>query len=1033
MSSDSQSGQREGGTLSGMVRRQFKRHKSTGSARSSCGGGLKLGRLGKRDQSPAQPIPPEASDSGCSLSEIESLAAGSDAGPNTPAALQEVYEAASGSHIEHIDGVVHQPDSPFSEQELKDIFSGAPHFLLERGRNSLWYPHILFPWDDNTSIQNLRDRKPLNHPSHSLSTLHAHLPVCQDPNDPRPTLKYWTQKTEGRRPTFDLGVFEVPNMLSARAKEPGCVGFRNYLELPIAHSSRYIAHTHSDPQHKDIFPGTLSSRPNDPYSYCRPRIMVDRADLLREGPTAWRRLGVRSCSMKAIAERLEKLCGVREDVMCRYQQKSILDNESVTQLNDELFSRFLYPLPRELRDYVPAEPGSLKYQIVVLMQILAVKGAWIDFSLVEWRIRAGQLLWEVPPHLDGDCLDPVPDEGDDGIERKWLLFQILLTGELVLRVDAAVKLGVIAKSKSLLITPQDIYQMNEMRTHQIDWGIISGRRAVENLTFKYSLHEKVEEQPPTAPKSKSSRIKARFSRSKPKVPQTIDSPWHCRLLPRFPMRQLEGLFVFAEALEWPGIEKMKEKLAAKVSNALTDEHSMIMAFDSPLKTTATSHHRLERQDMYRKSLTAKLIHLQVPPDEAEKDMLYLGGWASRSWLSGFIIPGESTNDLLIATLLENDTHALKRLGPIANLYGGFIYQGRSYWSKVCIVGRVLSTFFPRSLCMGWAGCNIMPQDEDGENIINCWVEIASKDNYVSRGEARIHQGSKILLESSPLGAEGDLTPRAFSLPIDHQDTECLTTNVCFERLTLSVHGDEGQRGEPGSGIPRKASALVSFKVSQHDSKSELVTFPLTFNVQFISSYTCLPPPGYIAHLCPSASRARSQPSYHRHVHPFVSDDSGGEGDVGETEMLARKLRPSGQPRLPGHPLHTVSYPYRYIPISVLAKMPVLQQLKPRISFMAHPDEFLGFVDPTRRWRRLRRRETYIIDARGGVDKEAYVRAWCSAVGTDAVVARIGRTCLACSIREARAANVPVVLRVGARSCEGGIRASSVSGQPGKAL
>ncbi|EEP81181.1 predicted protein [Uncinocarpus reesii 1704] len=953
-----------------------------------------------------------------SSSENESIASSAtETGPNTPAALQEVYEAALGGHSDH-DGLIHQPDSAFSEQELKDIFSGAPHFLLEKGRNSLWYPHILFPWDDNTSIQNLRDRKPLHHASHSLSTLHAHLPVCHEQSGQN-TLKYWTQKAENRRPTFDLGVFEVPNMLSARAKEPGCVGFRNYLELPVAHAFRYIAHTHADHHHKDIFPGTLSGRPNDPYSYCRPRIMVDRGDLLREGPTAWRRLGVRYCSVKAITERMERLCSVREDVMCRCQRSTILDTESICQLNDELFSRFLYPLPKELRDFVPAEPGSLKYQIVVLMQVLGVKGAWIDFSLVEWRIRAGQILWEAPPHQDGDCIN-CTDEANCGIERKWLLLQFVLTAELVLRVDAAVKLGIIAKSQNVLITPHDIYQMNELRTHQIDWGIITGRRAAENLMFQYSPFENDEDQAPPLTKSKTTWIKEKFSRSKQKVPQMEDCAWYGRLIPRFPLRQLEGLFVFAEALEWPGLDGIKENLRFKFSAALKDRQSMIAAFDSPLRTKAAacSQHRLERQDMYRKSVTARLIHLQVPPDEVEKDKLYLGGWPSRSWFSGFVIPGESTNDLLISTLLENDPQALKTLGPIANLYGGFIYQNRSYWSKVCIVGRVLCTFFPRSICMGWAGCNILPRCDDGERIQDSWVEVSVKDNHAPRGEARIYQGSKVLLESSPLGAEGDLTPRAFSLPMDKTDTECLATTIQFEQLTLSVHNREEQ--ESKADTLQKALALVSFAVSQQSSRSETVTFPLTFNVQFISSYTCLPPLGYIAHLCSHQSDAQAEPSYHRHVHPNVPLDEEADGDLGETEMLARKLRPGGQPRLPGHPLHVVSYPYSYIPIAALAKMLVVRQVRPRISFMMYPDEFLSFVDPGRRWHRPRRRQTYIVDARGSSDKEAYARAWCSAVGTDAVVARVGRTCLACSIREARAANVPVV-RVGALACEGGIK------------
>jgi hypothetical protein len=55
---------------------------------------------------------------------------------------------------------------------------------------------------------------------------------------------------------------------------------------------------------------------------------------------------------------------------------------------------------------------------------------------------------------------------------------------------------------------------------------------------------------------------------------------------------------------------------------------------------------------------------------------------------------------------------------------------------------------------------------------------------------------------------------------------------------------------------------------------------------------------------------------------------------------------------------------------------------------------------------------WILDARGSHDKEVLARAWCAAAGTSAVVGRVGRTCLACCVREARAVDVGVIIRVG---------------------
>lgn len=45
--------------------------------------------------------------------------------------------------------------------------------------------------------------------------------------------------------------------------------------------------------------------------------------------------------------------------------------------------------------------------------------------------------------------------------------------------------------------------------------------------------------------------------------------------------------------------------------------------------------------------------------------------------------------------------------------------------------------------------------------------------------------------------------------------------------------------------------------------------------------------------------------------------------------------------------------------------------------------------------------------------EMLARAYCSENGINALISRKGRTCLSCSIREARALNVRVVIRIGA--------------------
>lgn len=63
----------------------------------------------------------------------------------------------------------------------------------------------------------------------------------------------------------------------------------------------------------------------------------------------------------------------------------------------------------------------------------------------------------------------------------------------------------------------------------------------------------------------------------------------------------------------------------------------------------------------------------------------------------------------MSTLLENDSDAVSRLGEEANLYGGFIYRSKSFWSSACIIGRVLAARKGASECMGWIHSDVVPR------------------------------------------------------------------------------------------------------------------------------------------------------------------------------------------------------------------------------------------------------------------------------------------------------------------------------------
>jgi hypothetical protein len=63
------------------------------------------------------------------------------------------------------------------------------------------------------------------------------------------------------------------------------------------------------------------------------------------------------------------------------------------------------------------------------------------------------------------------------------------------------------------------------------------------------------------------------------------------------------------------------------------------------------------------------------------------------------------------------------------------------------------------------------------------------------------------------------------------------------------------------------------------------------------------------------------------------------------------------------------------------------------------------------------KEVLVIEALGVADNEVFARAWCSHWGVSAITANINRTCMACSIREAYAACLNVVILTDGRRDE----------------
>ena len=829
-----------------------------------------------------------------------------------------------------------------NRDDVRHLFAGAPHFMLEKGSHGRSFPQVFFPWDKSLDVADLQGRRWLRHESFALSTLHAHLPV-PDELDWQPTSMGPYKKADAwKRPAFELGIFESPNMLGMDGKEPGTVGLRHFLEMPVADRLRTPKQTMD----------AISSHPIDFSKMSTIEAMKvlqvqegapatgkhaarqDRLQLINGGPHAWKRVGIREISMQSITNRLARISSWHDEVVAAGWRVTVFDKQDCQTLQEELLTSFLFP-PEHVS--MVAGPQSIKQQLEVLYKVLTTPGAWIDFSLTDSRLRLGQILWEVLPQ---GAEKQSKDQPAPGMERWWLLVQILLSVELVLRLDAALRLGLAEHTGEYHISTEDIHHFNKLRNRKLDWDLVLARRFLDYFEV-VPAPDRLSEVAPVH-RSNMPRLLSRFSHRSAEATGVIgiDGIWDTRILPRRPKSQLDGLLRFARFVDWPDIDMFESRMRQELNEKSLATHSFLeTTYGMPI-------------------CGGSVCSTMSNPDTVELEPATEncpGGWLSRSWLTGLVLPGYTSCHLLISTLLENNPQALAEIGNTALLHGGFILNGRSWWSKACIVGRVIAPSEGVSECMGWISTpGLLLVNRLGVRLPSRWVNVEAAQTPALREKSRIHDGAQVSIESSPLGTgQGKVVADEFSMPglgLAHCGSESQITVrevVLQETPPRAVSHAKRPIDEP-----LKASVHFTMKMIGEPSTSE-ASLRLIHDVYFVTAHPCRPPHGHAVHTSPRSD-----------VHP--------SHEHGES--------------LPSHPLHDS---YKYV---LKAARDLLSATPPN-----HAD---------------RKEAVWIVDATTSRGNGIFVRAWCSQVGRHAIVSRVGRTCLSCSIREAKAIEVGVIVRVG---------------------
>lgn len=704
-----------------------------------------------------------------------------------------------------------------TDLDIEKLFSGAPQFFARAEGHYTGAPHpsVAFPWDDQLPIRDLTDHTQIEDEAWGCITAWPH--ITRDVRK-GPSASAARKVAEKRRAHFYPRCRERPNMLSMQGLEKGTMGYQAALELGVSDAL------------KDEQWGFWSVGAKD-------KVIVEARQMALTSKD-----GLRRMDETAVMDHLMKNAQ-------RYQEKHNRDKASCHEMFQELFTQILHQPIRVLTD-----PYSLAVQITAILKVLAAPNVWVDFSHVEWRIRLGQVLWGTPEGSDDSVSDGASITGAEDTqglheERYWLLLQILLACELLVRLDAITEGDELPGD----VKRSDIYRFEKDANTSVKWSIHLARVWLENIEItktKVSEIKGHETQPKGWLASFTEKMSLSSDRPHSKYHDSHKEHYIYVMKGKYWERQVRGLTHFARRLKWPEIETEATQISDKC-RAVTEGTPLNTPLTTPMSgrtsrtnstyfTAATKHSSSDRKVSRRPKVGAAL---------------HPAGWLSKSYVSGLMLPGEGLYHFIMATLIENDTAAMTRLGPMANLCGGFVYRGKSFWSTACVVGRVLAAGKGAVECMGWISSDVTPQGLD-----DSWVEVDVEDipedlKHTDR-QARLWGKLAIERESSVLGASRDddsILPADFVVPYENNYVvPPPTISVELKALNLTAASDSVhttptlEAATPFSDITthieiKNYTPTLTFDVTTwEDDEDQQYTFRVAKDVYFVTAHPCIP-------------------------------------------------------------------------------------------------------------------------------------------------------------------------------------------------
>ncbi|KAH6647066.1 hypothetical protein BKA67DRAFT_525561 [Truncatella angustata] len=918
-----------------------------------------------------------------------------------------------------------------SSADVEKLFSGAPQYFARSQGYGTGAPHpsVAFPWDEDLRIRDLTDHTQIEDEAWGCVTAVPRL-IQRDPLSA-------TTPSGKRRPHFKVKTQERPNMLSMQGLEKGTMGYQAALELSVADAL----------QEEQYGFDSLGSKST---------VVVEQRQRLVTSKDGLRHMDD--------ATVMEQLLRCEE----RYQGTDSEKQLNAHDLYNDLFTKVLYT-PTKVIDY--NDPRSLSVQIHALVKVLATSNAWIDFSRVEWRIRLGQVLWGFPldDELDdGSSINEGLDDQDRSEERYWLLLQILLACELLLRLDAITEGDEFGGAN---LKASEVHRFEKEASLSVKWSLLLARTWLDNITVSKT---EAPSSGMSTPKGWLTSLTSRMSLKHEHMHGShhIDHTQHLHhghteyqyaIQGRFVERQIFGLTQFARKLRWPEVEEYITRVSMNAPII-----AQATPISSPLPTSDTARSSYFGGDK-------KPAGLQRNPSRRPRigAALHFSGWLSKSFVSGLVLPGEALSHFLMSTLLENDQEAMERLGPMANLCGGFVYNGKSFWSTACVVGRVLAAGRGSAECMGWISTDVSPEGF-GDGWLNVDVKDIADDIAKIGKKARLWGKLAIERESDVLGDadSSNILPADFIIPHENNHPEPPPSNIRIDLKSLDLYSAvDSLQSTPVFEEPEtpfsdftQASNLqthqasIAFTMTYDGVQGEqTLNLSLARDVYFVTAHPCAAS-SYVKYF-----KSPTSPTI-QHI------------DLGSQDWNAKATAPA---HITGHPLHKY-YTYKPVHLLDLLKRPeiTLEELLnidqpiattnstsftskgPRILVI---DCITGFAPPSSPEMAMLSRMSSISSSFGlsptatqlqlpmpprdvvdrpataasagskisridppspdskmklptrrrqfGSDLEILVRALCAERGWNAIISRRKRGCLACAIREAGALGWKVVIRV----------------------